>query len=493
MTQNMFAAIDLGSNSFHMVIASLENGELKVIDRIKEMVRLADGLDETEMLTEKVMKKALQALSRFGERLRHVPQKNVRVVGTNTLRKAKNSRQFLKKAIASLGHDIEIVAGQEEARLVYFGVANSIDSGNEKRLVIDIGGGSTELIIGTGFDPIMRESKYMGCVNFTKKYFEKGIISEENFRNAEIAAKQELRSSVGKFTSLGWVDVIGASGTIKSTQNILDINGWGKQEITLKGLKSIRSALIFSGKIKKIQLEGLSPDRYPVYCGGLAILISLFESLKIEKMTASDGAMREGILYDLIGRHENRDIRDNTIDVLMARHQVDVPQAERVKKTAEDIFEKLKGPWQLDEKRFLRILRWSAKIHEIGLSIAHSNFHKHGSYLVENSDLPGFSRQEQKVFWALIRSHRRRIKPHRFIDLSSSYASVGIYLAVILRLAVLLHRSREDARPLIECSADPTHLKLKFPSGFLKANPLTKADLENEKNYLEEVGISFSY
>lgn len=493
MTDNVFAAIDLGSNSFHMVIASLENGELKVVDRIKEMVRLADGLDEDEVLSEKVMDKAVGALGRFGERLRNISPKNIRVVGTNTLRKAKNARVFLDRAIEVLGHDIEIVAGREEARLVYLGVAHSLDSGTRQRLVIDIGGGSTELIVGKGFEPVLRESKYMGCVSFTKKYFPGGKITEANFLEAQIAAQQELRSSVSKFTTLGWADAIGASGTIKSTQNILDANGWAHQEITLSGMKSIRAALVFCGSIDNIDVKGLSEDRYPVYCGGLAILISLFESLKIQKMIISDGAMREGILYDLIGRHENRDIRDNTIDAMMERYKVDRDQADRVEKTALRIYEQLKTSWQIEEHRNERILKWTAQIHEIGLSIAHSNFHKHGSYLLENSDLPGFSRQEQKVFWAVVRSHRRRIKPHRFVDLSKGFAEAGIRIAVILRIAVLLNRSREDKTPEIDAISDPTHLKLKFAPEFLNDNPLTLADLKNEKSYLKEVGIRLSF
>ncbi len=492
MSDNIFAAIDLGSNSFHMVIASLENGELKVVDRIKEMVRLADGLDDEEMLSDKVITKAIRALSKFGERLRNVPTKNVRVVGTNTLRKAKNAKTFLTKAIEILGHDIEIVAGREEARLVYLGVAHSLDSGDRQRLVIDIGGGSTEVIVGQGFEPVLRESKYMGCVSFTKKYFPNGNITEANFFEAQIAAQQELRSSVSKFTNLGWADAIGASGTIKSTQNVLDANGWAHQEITLSGMKSIRSALVFCGSIENIDLKGLSEDRYPVYCGGLAILISLFESLQIKKMIISDGAMREGILYDLIGRHENRDIRDNTIDALMERYYVDRDQAKRVETTAMQLYEQLKTSWQLDEHRNERILKWTAQIHEIGLSIAHSNFHKHGSYLLENSDLPGFSRQEQKVFWAIVRSHRRRIKPHRFVDLSTGFADAGIRIAIILRIAVLLNRSREDKVPNIDAISDPTHLKLKFDPEFLNDNPLTLADLKSEKSYLKEVGVQLS-
>ncbi len=491
MSDNIFAAIDLGSNSFHMVIASLENDDLKVVDRMKEMVRLADGLDENENLTEHVIEKGIKTLEMFGERLRNIPSKNVRIVGTNTLRKAKNSRAFLDKAREALGHDIEIVAGREEARLVYLGVAHSLDTGSDQRLVIDIGGGSTEFIIGQGFEPIQRESKYMGCVSFTKKYFADGQISESNFRNAQMAAQQELRPIVNNFKSLGWIDAIGASGTIKSTQNILDANGWAHQEITLSGMKSIRSALIFSGSIENIDLKGLSEDRYPVYCGGLAILISLFESLAIQRMMISDGAMREGILYDLIGRNQNRDIRDNTIDAMMTKYNVDRNQAKRVEHLALRFYEQLKTPWQL-EARHQRVVKWTSRIHEIGLSVAHSNFHKHGSYLLENSDLPGFSRQEQKVFWAVVRSHRRRIKPHRFVDLSTGFSESGIYLAIILRIAALLNRSREDKTPFIEAKADPTRIELKFESNFLDDNPMTLADLKSEKNYLKEVGIQLS-
>lgn len=489
MSENIFAAIDLGSNSFHMVIAQLENNELKVIDRIKDMVRLADGLDENKKLSEEIIERAIQTLKKFGERLRNIPNKNIRVVGTNTLRKATNAREFLRQATHAIGHEIEIVAGTEEARLIYLGVAHSLDSAQTPRLVMDIGGGSTELIIGKGFESLHRESKYMGCVSFTKKFFPEGKISIAAFSAAETAAKQEIRSSVKMFKSFKWSAAIGASGTIKSTQDILAANGWGSHEITTIGLQSIRSHLIFSETIEKVNLAGLSLERRPVYCGGLAILIAVFESLNIKKMIVSEGAMREGILHDLIGRHENRDIRETTIHALMTRHNVDITQAEYVTKSANALFEQLRISWQLNASRFQCLLHWSAQIHEIGLSIAHSNFHKHGSYLLENSDMPGFSRQGQKVLWAIVRSHRRRIKPHRFTDLSSGFDIAALRLAVILRIAALLNRSREGQAPKIIASSDPTHLKLKFPKTFLENNPLTMADLEAEKKYLKEAKI----
>lgn len=484
------AAIDLGSNSFHMVIARIVDDELQVVDRIKDMVRLAAGLDEeTNELDLDSQRRALEALERFGERVHGMQPGSVRAVGTNTLRKAANSKTFLSAAEAALGHPIEIVPGAEEARLIYLGVAHDIGVGGSKRLVVDIGGGSTEFIIGEDFDPIIRESKYMGCVSYSQRYFPGGKVTREGYDQAVIAAQQELQASVKSYRELGWKRAVGASGTIRAIWDMSVSNDIGKT-ITLDGLKELRKRTIEIGVAEDLNdIKGLSSRRAPVLPGGLAILIGAFKSLKIDEMIVSDGALREGAIIDLVGRLQNRDVRDETIANLAAHNQVDEDHASRVEETALHLLDEVASDWELDGEVYRQFLRWASHIHEIGLSISHSKYHKHGSYLVENTDMPGFSRGEQKFLWALVRSHRRSFKTHRFSDLKSPLPVTGPRLAILLRLSVLLNRSRQDdAVPetlKVKIRKGGKQLRLKFPDGWLEDSPLTRADLQEEKRYLK--------
>lgn len=487
---DQIAAIDLGSNSFHMVIARIVDDELQVVDRIKDMVRLAAGLDEaTNQLDIQSQSRALEALERFGERVHGMPPGSVRAVGTNTLRKAANSRNFLAAAEEALGHPIEIVSGAEEARLIYLGVAHDIGVGGSKRLVVDIGGGSTEFIIGEDFDPIVRESKYMGCVSYSQRWFADGKVTREAYDQAVIAARQELQPNVKKYRDIGWNRAVGASGTIRAIWDMIVSNDIDKS-ITLSGLKKLRKLTIELGSLDELtSIKGLSTRRAPVLPGGLAILIGAFKSLKIDEMIVSDGALREGAIMDLIGRIQNRDIRDETIANLAAHNQVDEDHAERVEETAMQLLDQVATDWDIEDEVYRRLLRWACRIHEIGLSISHSKYHKHGSYLVENTDLPGFSRGEQKFLWALVRSQRRSFKTHRFSDLHAPYPITGPRLAILLRLSVLLNRSRQDdAVPnklKVKIRKGGRQVRMRFPDGWLDDSPLTRADLQEEKRYLK--------
>lgn len=489
------AAVDLGSNSFHMVIAQTEGEQLKVIDRIKEMVRLAAGLDHRNRLDPRSRQRALDTLERFGERLRPLPRGAVRIVGTNTLRKARNSRQFLLEAEQALGHPVEIISGSEEARLIYLGVAHSVERLHERRLVMDIGGGSTEFIVGTDFDPSIRESKYMGCVSYSQRYFENGALTRENFKAAEISARQELQASVSKFREAQWDIAIGASGTIRAIREIAVELGFEKADITLEAMRKIRAAAIACGSIDDLDLPGLSDRREPVFPGGLAILIGAFKSLGIERMTVSDGALREGVLYDLQGRIHDHDVREETIRQLASKYHADPNHAARVQHSAQAMLDDVRAEWRFDHPIHDLMLRWASTIHEIGLTISHSRYHKHGSYLVENSDMPGFSRQDQQFLWALVRSHRRRFKVHRFDGLPDPFSATGPRLAVLLRLAVVLNRSRdpEDVPGFDAFAKDRTSLHLEFVEGTLERNPLTRADLEEEADYLDDAGFSLTF
>jgi len=485
-----FAAVDLGSNSFHMVIARRESdGSMVVIDRLKEMVRLAAGLDEQRRLAADARQRALDCLERFGQRVRDLPRENVRVVGTNTLRAAHNAGEFIDAAESVLDHPVEVVSGMEEARLIYIGVTQSL-AREGRRLVVDIGGGSTEFIIGDGPEPLHKSSLHMGCVSHSRDHFANGRITRKAFDAAELAAAVELEPVAATLRELGWDAAIGASGTIRAVGSTIREMGWVQDRVTGKGLKQLRKALIDAGHVDGLDLKGLKSERNPVFPGGVAVLRAIFDALDIDEMQVSDGAMREGMLLDLPGRIVHADARGGAVKRLAQRFHVDMPQAKRVRDTAEFLFEQACRSWQLDEEcRWL--LRWAAELHEIGLDIAHSSYHKHGAYVVANTDLAGFAREQQRELAALVRNHRRRIALDEF-DIGDKERL--LHMIVLLRLAVLLHRNR-SASPQLEISLDVSsnHVTLEFLSEDIRQHPLTCADLDREAEYLEGVEIRLAY
>ena len=480
-----YAAVDLGSNSFHMVVANVVDGRALIVDRIKEMVRLAGGLDEKTRLTDEAMATALQCLEKFGQRIKTIPTSNIRAVGTNTLRQARNGVEFLSQANAALGHKIEIISGREEARLVYVGVANTIFNDKDKRLVVDIGGGSTELIIGKGFDADITESLFMGCVNISQRFFKDGEITTKRLRKARIAALQELENVQAIYHHYGWDKSVGTSGTIRSILDVIIAKGWNDSVICLESLSELRKSLISFGHINKIDFETLPENRKPVFVGGVVVLSAVFEALEIKSMEYSDGALREGLLYDQIGRQHDIDVRDKTVNRLMNRYSVDVEHAERVEKITKHLFKNATSEWQLEKKEDLKTIRWAARLHEVGLAIAHSQYHKHGAYLLSNSDMPGFSRQEQVLLSILVRLHRRKIFLDLFEQVTDDVKNKLIKLIIILRLAIVLNRSRNAIKiPGIDIKIKGETIELNFQDNWLIDHPLTEADLETEKNYL---------
>ena len=485
----MIAAVDLGSNSFHLKVASVQNNSLKIIDRMREMVRLGGGLDDKQRLTAEVQTRALECLGRFGERLRGIPSENVRIVGTNTLRKARNSRTFIGAWEAALGHPIEIISGIEEARLIYQGVAHSLAADDDQeRLVVDIGGGSSEIIIGRGFKPMYLESLYMGCVSMSKRYFGKGVINTNTFRKAQLSALVELEPIMLRYRKIGWSEAIGASGTIRAAARLTHDQGWCPPgSITASGLKKLTALLCEIGVVSGMsELPGMDPERAPVLPGGIAILQSIFEALEIESMQISDGALREGLLYDLLGRLQHADVRSLSVSALAKRYHTDSAHSELVGNTALMLYRQIAGPWKLEAGIWELLLGWSAQLCEVGLDIAHNQYHKHGAYIVEYSDLAGFSRHEQLCLSILVRAHRRKFPEALIATLPEPYCQSVEKLAILLRLAVLLHRSRTNDLP-----AD-LHLKirkkkelvLQFPSGWLTQHQLLQADLLQEAEYL---------
>ncbi|WP_415902297.1 exopolyphosphatase [Neptuniibacter sp. QD29_5] len=487
------AAIDLGSNSFHMVVAQLDQGEIRPIDLMSDKVQLAAGINDKRYLTDEAKQRGLECLSRFAQRVKDLPRDSVRVVGTNALREAKNSREFIEEAEAILETPLEIIAGREEARLIYLGVSHTLADDQGARLVIDIGGGSTEFIIGERFEPRTMESLHMGCVSYTKRYFKEGVISASNFKRARTAARQELQSIVREYRHIGWNSAVGASGTIKAVRNICQDYGYSQESITWEGLQQLRDLLLTFKHSDDIDINGIKPERKTVLTAGVAILCGIFEALNLEKLSLSEGALREGVLYDMAGRLKHEDVRDRSITALMQRYHVDQEQAERVEQTALLAWAQLKESWQLSPKDY-DMLCWAARTHEIGLTIAHSQFHKHSAYLLNHSDLPGFTTREQQQLATLVRGHRRKFPKDEFKALPKRLQEPYRRLCVLLRLAVVLHRSRSSNRlPAITFSVDGKTLLMNFPEEWLSHHPLTEAGLEQEASYLESADMKLKF
>ncbi|HIL22348.1 exopolyphosphatase [Alcanivorax sp. VBW004] len=483
------AAIDLGSNSFHMVVARQAQGEIQILDGLSEKVQLGAGLDRENRLDADTQERALECLGRFAQRIAGIPRGSVRVVGTNTLRQARNAREFIRRAEAVLGHDIEVVAGREEARLIYLGVAHTLADDAGQRLVVDIGGGSTELIIGERFESTETESLHMGCVSFAQRFFPNGEITEKAFDRAVTAARQEVLSIHANYRRLGWQQAVGASGTIKAISQVCVDNGWSEFGITLDGMKKVRKRVIKAGAVDKLDLKGLREDRQPIFASGLAILYGIFEQLGIDQMEVSSGALREGLLYDLLGRFGHEDVRDRSIQALMNRHHVESSQAERVCATALALYQQVASDWQIEGDEAADTLRWGGLLHEVGLAVSHSQFHKHGAYLVTNSDLPGFSRQEQQMVALMVRGHRRKVPLAALAELPDDEQTGLLRLCLVLRLAVRLHHARSDEDvPEIRLQARGERLAITFPPGWLEEHPLTQADLEQEHDYFQAAG-----
>jgi exopolyphosphatase/guanosine-5'-triphosphate,3'-diphosphate pyrophosphatase len=487
---NTYAAVDLGSNSFHMIVAKDNGEDILLIDRIKDMIRLAGGLDDNNILSDEAIERALQALERFGQRINEIPSGNVRAVGTNTLRKARNGNVFLAKARQALGHPIEIISGIEEARLINLGVAHTVYNEKDKRLVIDIGGGSTEIIIGKGFDTLLAESLYMGSVSVSKHYFEHSEITAKKIRKAKIFCRQELEAIETIYKQKGWDSAIGSSGTILTINNVLQEKGWSENGITKTALEQLIDTMVSAGHIDKLKFGSLPDNRKPVFPGGVTVLAAVFEALDIELMTVSDGALREGLLHDLIGRVHDKDARDNTINSFMSRYSVDMDHTQRIINTARYCFEQVQSDWELDKKQDLKMIEWAIGLHEIGLTIAHSHYQKHGAYLLNHSDMPGFSRQTQAELAILVGSHRRKFVPTEIQLIPEENFVRMLHLCIIVRLAILLHRSRSsDTLPDFKLKAHDSMIELTFAENWLNDHPLTGVDLETEAGYLSTVGI----
>ena len=488
MDNSLYAAVDMGSNSFHMVIARLTEGRMQIIDRIKERVRLAEGMDGQRRMSPEAMARGLDCLALFAERLTNIKPDQIRIAGTYTLRRASNARDFVREAAKVLNHPIEIISGQEEARLIYQGVAHTQHIEGQV-LVVDIGGGSTELIIGEGFEHKALTSRKMGCVSFTQSFFGNGKLGEKAFNAAVLEAQHQLAPIINQYRKLGWQSCLGSSGSIRTVRDVLQGEEWTDGAITLAGLERLKEEMLKHKRVDQLKLAGLTEERQGVFAAAVAILLGLFTSLPIERMEYSDGALREGLLYEFEERLQHHDIRERTALALSTHYRIDKRQATRVESSVLSLFDALSGPWEMPEEPYRAILGWAARLHEIGLAINYSGIHKHSAYILQNTDLPGFNQDDQALLAALVRFHRKGLKLSELPALPNHDEQTVLRCIRILRLAVAAHHRRQDnLLPEWNVQAAGDQLVVTLPLDWCDENKLLMQNLEKEHRYCHEQG-----
>jgi exopolyphosphatase/guanosine-5'-triphosphate,3'-diphosphate pyrophosphatase len=487
--KNVYAVIDLGSNSFHMLIAKSMAGGIHTIGRVKRKVRLAAGLDSNNILSDEAMQRGWECLALFAERLQDIPKQNVTIVATATLRLAINAEVFKTQAEKILGHAINVISGELEARTIYKGVAHTSScTGNQ--LVIDIGGASTEVVIGKGFEALHYKSLNMGCVTFLERYFKDSQLNEANFDTAINAARIIIDDVAIEYKSAGWELASGASGTVQAIQEIMIAQGLS-DSLTLEKLNTIKQQSITYQTISDLALPGLSEDRRLVFVSGLAILIALFESLEINKMGLAGGALREGVLYSMVNEFNSNDICKRTVDGLMNRYHVDQNQANRVFFLAVQLAKSVENDWPIEKMNGLILLKAVSQLHELGLIIEYKQYHKHTAYILENTEMPGFSQSEHKVIAAVACAHREDISQDIFKPLGSNNL-LAQYLVRIIRLAVILSmRRQDDVLPKFTLTAKKEVLNLGFATNWLNEHPLMASELIQESKQQSKIGWKF--
>jgi len=484
----LYAAIDLGSNSFHMLVVRHIDGSVQTMAKIKRKVRLAAGLDEHNALSLEAMQRGWDCLSLFAERLQDIPKENIRIVGTATLRTAINVDEFLAKANQILGHDIEVISGEEEAATIYKGVAHT-SGGSGRRLVVDIGGASTELIIGEGFEAKALTSLKMGCVTWLERHFKDRQLTASNFNNAIQAAKDTLQPMLEQYTQIGWDVCVGASGTVQALQEIMLAQGMD-EVITHSKLKRLQKQAMRADHLEELEIEGLTLERALVFPSGLSILIAIFELLEIDSMTLAGGALREGLVYEMVDELKQDDIRARTITSVQSRYQIDISYGEQVAALASKLLGQCQSEW-ISEEQGRILLDTAAKLHEIGLTIDFKKGGEHSAYLLQSLDLPGFTRAQKHLLGELARRYREQLT-----SLPEQHAISGTSakrVLRLLRLAVLLsHRRNPALEPNFRLESDGDKLTLTLDSQWLEQNPLTAAELEIEANRQTDIGWPLS-
>ncbi len=485
---DLLASVDLGSNSFHLLVARCERGEPRPIDHLRENIRLAAGLKADGSLDPTRRNAALQCLARFGQRLASLPSERVRAVATNTIRQLRTPLPFLRQAERALGHVIEVVSGHEEARLIWQGVAHTLPRSRERRLVVDIGGGSTEFIVGRGLEPELTESVQIGCVASSLRFFPDGRITPKRWQRAQEEMGMVIQQFAAEYRGKGWSEAWGASGTVRAIATIAGTMGGEADAITRAPLRRMRDALLQAGSVGRIALPGMSKERRPIIAGGIAIVEAMFAALDLEWLGVSDGAMREGLLWDMLGRAAGHDPRTASIRGLAQRYGVDQAQALRVQSAAMRLFDIVATEWQLDA-RAREWLAWAAYVHELGLAISHSQHHRHAWYILRHSDLAGFNTLDQQVLAAIVCNHRRKLVPELLAAPPDRLREPVKRVTALLRLAVLLCRTRDATIWPRRVSARPNGLVLNIPKSWQRRQPLTLADLRNERTALRELGV----
>lgn len=481
----LYAAIDLGSNSFHMLVVRHIAGSVQTLAKIKRKVRLAAGLDEHNALSQEAMQRGWDCLSLFAERLQDIPAEHIKIVGTATLRTATNSQDFLDRANAILGHPIEVITGEEEAATIYKGVAHT-SGGTGRRLVVDIGGASTELIIGEGFEANALTSLKMGCVTWLERHFKDRQLNHVNFNNAIHGAKQILAPILDNYRQLGWNVCVGASGTVQALQEIMLAQGMD-EVITLAKLKRLQKQAMLADHLEELDIEGLTLERALVFPSGLSILIAIFESLDIESMTLAGGALREGLVYEMVAELRQDDIRTRTITSIQQRYQIDADYAQQVATLASDLLAQCGGESWAPEPHANMLLHSAALLHEIGLAIDFRKGGEHSAYLLQHLDLPGYTRAQKHYLAEITRRYREQLT-----SLPEQHAlsgTTGKRLLRLLRLAVLLsHRRNPLLEPKVRLDAQGDQLTLTLDQQWLANNPLTRSELELEANRQTDIG-----
>lgn len=505
----LLAAVDLGSNSFRMSIGRVvqQDGKAQIyaVDRLKETVRLAAGLGEDLTLDEAAIKRGVRVLKRFSERVAGFHPNRVRAVATNTLRLARNIDDILPRFEAALGFAIDVISGHEEARLIFSGISNELPPSANRRLMIDIGGGSTEVIIGKEFRPLHLSSLPMGCVSFTQRFFPDGRITEVRMELATLAARREMEIISRQYRRTGWQEAYGSSGTAKGLLAVLQDGGMSDKGITLPAMNLLKARLIADGEVHIDRLPGLKADRAAVLAGGLAIMMAAFQELRIQRMLPGEGALRVGVLYDLLGRDSSHDKRDETVRQFIKRYQVDPRQAQRVKALSLALFDQLMAGraavagagatfatpddahHATEELR--QALGWAAELHEAGLSIAHADYHRHSAYILEYADMPGFSRDDQSLIALLALGHLGKLG-----RVQERAPQPSQWLALLcLRLAVLLCRRREDHDELpLRLVPETDQIIIECDKEWLASHPLSDYSLQREKQEWARIGTTVS-
>ena len=480
----LLAAIDLGSNSFRLEIARSTGPHMERSGYWKETVRLAAGIGSDGRLSRAAIDAACVCLARMNERLRGIGAVQVRAVGTQTLRQATNADEFLVRAERVLGHPIEIISGREEARLVFEGCARTLPPSRKRRLVVDIGGASTEVIVGQGTDPTYAESFKIGCVDATLRFFPAGRIDRDTMRRAQVACAAELEEAQAAYRRFGWDEAFGSSGTIGAASLILRNRGWADGVITPRGLQELRELLIGLGEVGQVRFDGIKTERAEVLAGGVATLSAVFDTFGIGEMRPARGALRAGLLYDLLGRHEHHDVRDATVLRWQERFGVDRKLAGLVSGTAARFHRVLLPGASEDDKR---VLRFACQLHEIGFAVSHSDYHKHSAYLIRNGDLPGFSTSDQERIAELVLGQRGNLR--KVLDMLADPVRAGRLLA--LRLAIIVHHARGAVRLPHWTLRARGAFDLGIERGWLGRRPLTRYLLEEEAQQWARVGILF--